>query len=325
MFTVLVSMALLTRNRGKDNIVNFELLFEENARLSINFFFSLKELFSMAEIESNPKDKTPFAAVMPRSSSFTSLSAENHSQRLPENECSIENMTYEQLLQLQYRSHKPIIRQPVCTYSIPKTLKSSHRKNRSENPYRNHIRAQENNGNEKRDDFDAEEIDLVEQSICNIDSRCCDTDKKFTGKTSAGTNCDVTVTENDPEKIERSGNEEMLTNVTDKFEGKQFKADKQSDKDDHNDHAESKEISIQPNVLLQGAMDGNEKVTNFLKGLPEMTSTTCNLKSVSCEETNATTSDDPVDIHPVRSTSGELVCAEDFESCGSDTDVESGV
>ena len=159
----------------------------------------------MTEKESNPKDKSPFAAVMPRSSSFTLLSAEKHSQRFSENECSIENMTYEQLLQLQYLPHKPIIRQPACTYSIPKTLKSSYRKYQSENPTRIHDRAQEKNANEDRDDFrqiDREEINRIEQSICKTHYRSYDVDKKLKGNTSSETNCDTTTnTENDPKPL----------------------------------------------------------------------------------------------------------------------------
>ena len=81
-----------------------------------------------------------------------------------------------------------------------------------------------------------------------------------------------------------------------------------------------------PNVLLQEKMDRNEKVTKFLKGLPEMPSTSCSLKSTLYqEENNSTTSDDPEDIQPVRSTSCELNYEEDFESCSNDPDAESGV
>ena len=286
----------------------------------------------MTEKESNPNDKTPFAAVMPRSSSFTLLSVEKHSQRFSENECSIENMTYEQLLQLQYLPHKPIIRQPACTYSIPKTSKSFCRKYQSENPTRIHDRAQKKNGNEDSDEFgqtDTEEINRVEQSICKTDYKCCDVDKKLKGNTYLETNCDATTnTENDPKTFERNlkENKELLTSVTDKFRGKEFKVEKQNNKDNQNEKKESNEISINPNVLLQEKMDRNEKVTNFLKGLPEMSSTSCNLKStLSEEENNSTTSDDPEDIHPVRSISCELNYEEDFESCSNDPDAESGV
>ena len=288
----------------------------------------------MTEKESNQKEKSPFAAVMPRSSSFTLLSAEKHPQSSSENECSIENMTYEQLLQLQYLPHKPIIRQPACTYSIPKTLKSSCRKYHSENSKRIHDRAQKKNGNEDSDEFgqiDTEEIIRVEQSFCRAEKRCRDADKKFTGNTSSETNCDITTTkntENDPKtfEINLKQNKELLTGVTDKFSGKEFKVEKQNDEDNQNGKQESNDISIKQNVLLQEKMDRNEKVTKFLKGLPEMPSTSCNLKSpLYEEEKNPTTSDDPEDIHPVRSIPCELNYEEDFESCSNDLDAESGV
>ena len=244
----------------------------------------------MTEKESHPNDKTPFAAVMPRSSSFTLLSAEKHSQRFSENECSIEDMTYEQLLQLQYLPHKPIIRQPVCTYSIPKTLKSSYRKNNSENPSRIHDRTQEKNEDDNSDDFgqsDTEEINRVEQIICTTDYRCYDADKKVTGNTYTETNCDTTTnTENDTQTFERNlkQNKEMLATVTEKFREKHFEAEKQNVKDDHKNKEESNGISIRSNVLHQEKMDRNEKVEKFLKGLPEMPSTSYNLKSTLYEE-----------------------------------------
>ena len=291
----------------------------------------------MTEKESNSNDKTPFAAVMPRSSSFILLSAEKHSQRFSENDCPVENMTYEQLLQLQYLPHKPIIRQPVCTYSVPKTFKSSCRKYHSENPTPIHDGAQEKNVKQDSDEFgqtDTEEIDRVEQSISKIEKRCCDTDNLLPHHASSETNAGITSaqnTENGPKIFKKDfyvlrENTEMLANVFDKFEEKQFQTEKQSDKDDdHKSKEESNEIAIKPNVLFQEKMDRNEKVTNFLKGLPEMTSTSCNLKNASSGKEKATTSDDPKDIHPVRSTSGNLDYEEDFESCSNDTNDESGV
>ena len=291
----------------------------------------------MTEKEPSPNDKTPFAAVMPRSSSFILLSAEKHSQRFSESDCPVENMTYEQLLQLQYLPHKPIIRQPVCTYSLPKTFKSSCRELHSENPTRIHDGPQENNTKQDSEEFgqsSTEEINRVEHSITGIDKRCCDSDSILTEHTSSEKNVDITSTqkkENDPKIFERDfdvlrENKEMLANLLDKFEEKQFETEKQNDKDDgHNDGEESNEISIKPNVLFQEKMDRNEKVTNFLKGLPEMTSTSCNLKNTSYEgEKKVTTSNDPEDIRPVSSTSGELDYEEDFESCSNDND-ESGV
>ena len=302
-----------------------------------SLYFGLKGFLDMTEKELNPSDKTPFAAVMPRSSSFILLSAEMHSQRFSENDCPVENMTYEQLLQLQYLPHKPIIRQPVCTYSVPKTFKSSCREYHSENPTRIHDGAQEKNGKTDSYEFgqiDTEEINRVEQSISKIEKRCCDADKLLTGHASSETNGGITSTqntENYPKIFERDfyvlrESTEILTNATDKFVEKQFKAEKQSDEeDDHNDNEESNETAIKPNILFQEKMDRNEKVTNFLKGLPEMASNSCNFQSESCEKDKATTSEDPEDIHPVRSTSGDLDYEEDFESFSNDTNDESGV
>ena len=107
---------------------------------------------------------------------------------------------------------------------------------------------------------------------------------------------------------------------------KEFKVEKQNDKDNQNEKKESNEISIKPNVLLQEKINRNEKVTKFLNGLPQMPSTSCNLKGpLYEEEKNSTTSDDPEDIQPVRSTLCELNYEEDFESCSNDPDAESGV
>ena len=83
----------------------------------------------MEENDSKNQGTTPYAAIMPQISSHISLVHERPSQKFFEAEGSVENLTYEQLLRLQYLPHKPIIMQPVCKYRACKSHIKQEEKN----------------------------------------------------------------------------------------------------------------------------------------------------------------------------------------------------
>ena len=93
----------------------------------------------MDEKEEDQPSKTPFAAVMPHCSLQKSVLQGRASQQLFEREGSIEDLTYDQLLQLQYLPHKPIIKQPVCKYRVLDLhTPNSEKRFQNEKVYNNH-------------------------------------------------------------------------------------------------------------------------------------------------------------------------------------------
>ena len=221
-------------------------------------------------------------------------------------------MTYEQLLQLQYMSHKPIIKQPCCKYSTALPTAQS-TVVRSSNTLSDSVKANNTNDTDGCEETDPENVRSAEFTgpIINSDTKTKDDILKGNKTTNIA---DLENTNNNLGTLAK--NKEKSTAAV-------YNENTLEDSKDGRSNVNDNELYCLP----QKKMDRNEKVVNFLKGLPEIPVPESPLeKCTSKEAVKEVKSSQDVNLDDLlRSVSKEPNYEQDFESSSSDTNALPGM